>query len=89
MSNNKISATIHEINEGPYYEVLLYSIPKVGEYINLYSHLDNSSGHDATHNYEVINIVHEVHDIATKVESSKDGYHSVRIFVRRSSNNAS
>jgi len=85
MSENKIRVIIKETNDGAYYEVLLQTVPQKGEFITLYSHLDQSTGHEATHNYEVISVLHEIHDVTDKVEKSKHGYHSVTLVVKSAS----
>lgn len=77
----KINAIIQESNDGAYYNVLLNAIPREGEKISLYSHLDQSTGHKATHNYVVLKVTHEIHDVTEKVEKSESGFHQVTILV--------
>ena len=83
MSKNKIQATILESNDGAFYKVLLNAVPKQGEKISLYSHLDQSKGHSAVHKYEVISVTHEIHDVAEGIGGSESGYHEVIILVMR------
>lgn len=82
--DNKIKARITETNDGAFYEALLEAIPKVGEYITLYSHLDKSTGYNPQHKYEVVKVIHEIQDVTEKVEKSKVGYHAVEIVVKQS-----
>lgn len=81
MSGNKIKAVIRETDGEKYYNVLLNTVPKPGEKISLYSHLDQTTGYEATHNYEVINISHEIHDVTDKEKASLDGHHEVTLIV--------
>ncbi|MDV7212715.1 hypothetical protein [Azotobacter beijerinckii] len=83
--SGKIEARIMEMNDGAYYDVLLDAVPVQGQYISLFSHLDQSSGHQAMHQYEVVDVLHQISDVTDKVERSKVGHHSVTLFVKPSS----
>ena len=72
--------------EGVFYQVKLNWIPRVGELIDLYSHVDQSDNKQSKHHYEVIHVVHLIHDVTNKVERSLKGAHFVTIRVRRSTN---
>lgn len=82
MSDKKISAIIQENIDGAYYEVLLSVIPIIGENISLYSHRDREAGYEATHTYEVMSVLHEIHDVTDKVEKSLGGHHTAHIIVK-------
>jgi hypothetical protein len=77
-----ISANIVEAPDGAYFPVLLHAIPRVGETIKLYSHLDASTGHEPNKVYNVVRIEHQMHDVSEKIPMSKDGHHFVTIYVR-------
>ena len=62
MRNLPIDAHIN-LEDGAYYNVRLCAIPRIGETINLYSLVDEVSGHKATHLLRVTDIQDEVHDI--------------------------
>lgn len=83
---NKISATIQEDNDGAYYQTLLSAIPRPGEKISFYSHNDKLTGHQASHEYVVLSVSHEIHDVTEKVAASLEGYHQVTILVKHSKN---
>jgi hypothetical protein len=85
MSEIPIHANICEIEGtkgelGAYYPVRLYAIPRVGELINLFSFIDQSTNHPPVKHYKVVQIVHDVYDVQEK--SSKRGHHFVNIFVK-------
>lgn len=96
MSELPIEANICEIPEkgengqdsgevGAYYQVRLYAVPRVGELIGLFSFLDQASGDLAEKQYEVVQVVHKVHDVSEKVPQSKGGSHFVSVFVKPAS----
>ncbi|MEC6816985.1 hypothetical protein VXS05_18370 [Photobacterium toruni] len=82
MSENNIKATIQENNDGAYYHVQLQTVPSKGDKISLFSYLDQSTGHESNHSYEVISIIHKIKDVTDKVSKSEGGYHSVTIIVK-------
>jgi hypothetical protein len=79
-----IEANICEIR-GPLYQVLLHAVPRTGELIDLWSLVDQADKRPPVKHYEVVQVVHEVHDVAKQIRQSKGGYHSVNVFVRPSS----
>lgn len=83
MSNPTIEANICEIG-GAYYQVKLYAVPRVGELIDLFSFLDQATKHPPMKHYEVVQVVHEIHDVSEKIPQSKDGRHFVSVFVKPS-----
>lgn len=82
MSKPEIEARIQEIENGPYFEVKLHAIPRVGDLINLWSFADQLSGHSPRHSYEVIEISHEIYDVPRDEPRYQDGAHTVIILVR-------
>jgi hypothetical protein len=80
-----ICANIRETNDGPYYEVMLYAVPQVGQLMKLYSYVEavERNEHPAKH-YEVVQVVHDVRDVSDKIPQSKGGYHFVTVFVKPS-----
>jgi hypothetical protein len=81
---NKIRAIIQENNDGACYQTLLSAIPRPGEKISFYSHQDKLTGHQALHDYVVLSVSHEIHDVTDKVAASLEGYHQVTILVKNS-----
>lgn len=77
MSNPTINANICETEGGPYYRVLLHTIPRVGELIDLYSYLDQESK-----KYEVVRVLHKLHDVTEKFPKSENGCHEVSVYVK-------
>lgn len=87
MQKPRINAHIQEI--GPisaYYPVHLTWVPRVGELIQLTSFLDIASGHQSMHWFEVVQILHEVHDVVDGDEQTYGADHFVRVMVREVSN---
>jgi hypothetical protein len=84
MSRPTIEANICEI-DGAYYQVKLHAIPRVGELIKLFSFVDQADKRPPTKHYEVVQVVHEIHDVSEKVPLSKDGRHFVSVFVKPAS----
>lgn len=78
---DKIQATIQEDNDGAHYHVLLQALPNKGDKLSLFSHLDQASGPNASHEYLVKSITHEVHDVSDTIEESQSGFHTVTILV--------
>jgi len=83
MSKPTIEANICEF-DGAYYQVRLHAVPRVGELISLFSFADQATKHPPTKHYEVVQVVHEIHDVSAKVPLSEDGHHFVSIFVKPS-----
>ena len=84
MSDLPINANICEVDGGAYYQVLLLWVPRVGELIDLWSFLDQVDGNTPVHRYEVVQVIHKVHDVAEKVSQSHKGHHFVEILVKPS-----
>ena len=80
MADLPVNANISEV-DGPHYPARLTWIPRVGELIDLYSFLDTSTNHAPRHFYEVVNVVHKLHDVT---EKEPTGYHFVTVLVKRS-----
>jgi hypothetical protein len=79
---DKINAIIEELNQKTYYPVLLQVIPKKGELIELYSFIDQSTAHQPNHSYEVVNVIHTIHDVTEKYTPSLNGSHGIKIIVK-------
>jgi len=79
-----INAIVRETGDGPYFEVKLSHIPQKGDLISLYSHLDKAEGYPATHHYEVVKVVHEIHDVTDKAPHSINDHHEVLVVVKQS-----
>ncbi|HEX9953454.1 MAG TPA: hypothetical protein VGB53_16920 [Rubricoccaceae bacterium] len=84
MNRPYIEANIQETDDGPFYPVRLWAVPRVGELINLHSFLDQNSGHTATHYYEVVKVIHRLHDVIEGDQHAGSGHQSVVLFVRPS-----
>lgn len=82
MSNPNIEANIHEIESGIYYRIKLFAIPRVGELIELYSFVEHLDRKPPKKFYEVVQVVHNIHDVSERVSQSLDGAHFVNIFVK-------
>ncbi len=80
MGNPTIDAHIHEIN-GARYDVKLHAVPAKGDLISLYSFLDDSTGDPANKYYEVVQVLHSLHDVTDRVPNATDGSHYVNVFV--------
>jgi hypothetical protein len=83
MPDVPINANIMEV-DGPYYQVRLTWLPRVGDIIDLHSYLEQHAGKDAKKWYEVVQVVHQIHDVTDKVRQSLAGHHWVNIHVRNS-----
>ena len=81
MSERKeaVNANVSEVG-GAYYPVHLEWVPRVGELIDLWSFIDQASGHAPAHRYEVLQVVHKLHDVSEK----GDGAQFVTVFVKPS-----
>lgn len=83
MSELPIDASICEIG-GPYYQAKLHAVPRIGELIQLYSFAEAAVQMPPMKHYEVVQVVHGLHDVFDKASQSKDGSHFVTIFVKSS-----
>mgnify|MGYP000882980320 CR=1 FL=1 len=82
MSNSKINANICEINQGAYYPVKLNAIPNVGDLIDLWSFIDQADNYQPIKHYEVVQVVHKLHDVSDKIPRTQEGHHFVNVFVK-------
>jgi hypothetical protein len=92
MSKPIINAQIVEINDGPYFNVTLYSVPRIGELIHLYSLVDAAAKRQTDYFYEVVRVLHKLFDVPENLRpDSSDtlvaGSHHVIIVVKRSKSN--
>jgi hypothetical protein len=91
MAKAPIEATIVEIDEGPFFDVTLHALPRIGELIHLYSIVDARAHKQTDYYYEVVQVLHKLFDVPRDLPpDSRDamvaGSHSVVIFVRRTTN---
>ena len=87
MSELPVNANIVE-KGGPYYQVRLQWVPRVGELIDLHSFLEQArgikegDGDPGTRWYEVVQVVHKINDVT---ERFPQGAHFVTVHVVPSS----
>lgn len=81
-NDNLIEASIHEI-DGPYFLVKLQSIPAKGDLIDFFSFVDANEPSHGKYRYEVVQIVHYIHDLSEKTGNFVDGAQAVRIYVKK------
>lgn len=79
-----IEANIVEIDDGPFFPVRLFSIPSVGELIDLWSLIDQKAGHHPRRHYEVVAVVHKLYDIPNDADPGRMGGHFVTVFAKPS-----
>lgn len=91
MSKFPIEAHISVIN-GPYYPVKLNVIPRVGEFIDLHSFIDQQANLPCDHYYQVVRVVHKIHDVPSEDSSPQPlkaliekGHQLVTVYVKPSS----
>jgi hypothetical protein len=84
MSDFPTNAIIAEVDGGPFYRVRLEWVPRVGELIELFSYTEMQANNPSKMSYEVVQILHDVHEVAESVPLSLKGAHSVTVFVRTS-----
>jgi hypothetical protein len=84
MSKPPIQANIVETESGIYYPVRLYAVPQAGELIKLFSFIEQADKRPPVRHYEVVQIVHDVHDVTERVSQSEGGHHFVTVFVKPS-----
>jgi hypothetical protein len=77
MNDLKILARIKEDEGGLVFNVKLLMVPRVGEFLDLYSH-----GHKAARKYSVVTVVHTLRDVIKDDPSTHDGEHDVVIYVQ-------
>lgn len=83
MSKPIIEARICEI-DGAYFPVKIHAIPNVGDLIDLWSFIDQAANFSPVKHYEVVSVVHKIHDVSEKIAHTKDGHHFVSVFVKPS-----
>jgi hypothetical protein len=84
MKEPPISGTIEE-PDGTCYSVNLWTVPRVGELIDLLSHVEIRDRQPFRKSYEVVRVVHHVCDVDDKMPESQPGLHRVKVFVKPSS----
>jgi hypothetical protein len=77
-----LKANICEIEDGRYYPVRMGWVPRVGELIDLFSYLEQAASQPSRRHYEVVQVVHELRDVAEAVKESHPGHHVVNVYVR-------
>ena len=80
----RIEAHITEINDGPFFRVNLLAVPCVGELIDLHSYLDQKAGFNSRKLYEVVSVIHKVHEPKEDFEPLEHGSHFVTVLVKTS-----
>ncbi len=92
MNKPPIEAQIVEINNGPYFNVTLYNVPRIGDLIDLYSLVDEAADCPPEKHYEVVQVLHKLYDVPENLspdsrESFVAGTHLVTVFVKPSTSN--
>lgn len=81
MSELPIEANICEI-DGPFFRVKLHAIPQRGDLINLFSYLYHAAGVPPKKHYEVVQVVHHLHDMDKEHPELYDGHQFLMIYVK-------
>lgn len=81
MSEVKFNGTIHE-EDGTYFQVQLEFVPRIGEFINFHSFVDQIDDYEPFKYYEVIRIVHEISDVTDRLDYAT-GSQFVSIYVKK------
>src|SRR5215813_11361043 len=84
MDELPIAARLIEVNDGPSYGLKVKAVPRVGELIELYSYLEAQAKQPTFKYYEVVAVVHKIHEVSERVPVSEPGAHEVRIYVKES-----
>ena len=80
----RVNANICEI-DGAYYQVHLKWLPRVGDLIDLYSLVDAAARLPPYHRYEVVQVVHKLHDLEKEdTKPYSGGHHFVEVYVKPS-----
>jgi hypothetical protein len=92
MNTSTIEAQVIEINDGPYFNVKLGTLPHVGDLIDLYSLVDEAANYQPDKHYEVVQVLHKLYEVPANVvpnsrESLVAGTHLVTVFVKPSTSN--
>jgi hypothetical protein len=72
---------------GPYYHASFRWVPRVGELIDLTSvaEIRDKRPDESRRFYEVVAVVHVMHDVVEGGERPRDGHHSLKVVVKKSS----
>jgi hypothetical protein len=81
MSDPAILANIHEVNTGIYYQVRLHGIPRAGEFIYLWSIVEQLDKNPAIKQYKITEVMHNLYDVTDRVKNAEKGGHFVTLFV--------
>ena len=89
MSKQAIEANIVEVNDGPYFNVTLETVPRIGELIDLHSLVDEAGKYPPKKQYEVVQVLHKIYDVPQPPPRETHlaivaGSHFVVIFVKPS-----
>ena len=92
MSKPNIEGQVIEIDDGPFFNVTLHAVPKVGELIHVYSLVNEAADYPPDKQYEVVQVLHKLYDVPERVapdsrQALVAGTHYVQIFVKRSTSN--
>jgi hypothetical protein len=82
MAELPINANISEI-DGSYYPVNLQWVPRVGELIDLWSFIDQADKRPPARHYEVVQVVHRIHDVTDKGGREHKGAHFLTVHVKQ------
>ncbi len=81
MSSPHINANIQETETGIFYHVKLHVVPRVGDEIELFSYTEQRDKKPPVKNYKVVSIRHDIHESTDAIPISKNGAHSIVIYV--------
>ncbi len=71
---------------GAYYQVRFSWLPRVGDLIDLTSFVDIAEKRPTSrYGYEVVKVIHHMHDVSDKIKQATEGHHSVSVVVKPSS----
>jgi hypothetical protein len=84
MTNLPTNAQICEV-DGAFYDVRLWSVPHIGDLIDLFSMIDLHDQREPAHQYQVAQVVHAIRDVIDKTDPPSWGQHLVRIWVKPAS----
>ena len=73
---------------GPHYHANFKWVPRVGELIDLTSLLEirDKRPEESRRLYEVVAVVHVMHDVIEGGERPHDGHHALKVIVKKSTN---
>ena len=83
----KAANGVISVEDGPYYHANFTWVPRIGELIDLTSFLDiaEKSKDGCRHFYEVVAVVHDIHDVYERDTRPHNGHHSLKVIVKKSS----